>query len=156
MAPLTSTLEPYEPAGLELVATPGHSPDHHVVWDAERGILFAGDLFLGVKVRVARPMEDPRALAASARRAAALRPRVLLDAHRGIVPNAAEALLAKAAWLEETIGAIDERIARGWSDRAITGAVLGREDAVALVSRGDLSRLNFVRAVRATAARLAG
>jgi hypothetical protein len=101
-------------------------------------------------------MEDPRALAASARRAAALRPRVLLDAHRGIVPNGAEALLAKAAWLEETIGAIDERIARGWSDRAITGAVLGREDAVALVSRGDLSRLNFVRAVRATAAQLAG
>jgi glyoxylase-like metal-dependent hydrolase (beta-lactamase superfamily II) len=155
MAPLTSTLEPYEPLGLELVATPGHSPDHHVVWDAERGILFAGDLFLGVKVRVARPMENPRALAASARRAAALRPRVLLDAHRGIVPNGAEALLAKAAWLEETIGAIDAGIARGWSDRAITRAVLGREDAIALVSRGDLSRLNFVRAVRATAARLA-
>ncbi len=156
MAPLRLPFEPHEPVGLGLIATPGHSPDHHVVWDAERDTLFAGDLFLGVKVRVARPMEDPRALAASARRAAALRPRTVLDAHRGLVPNGAEALRAKATWLEETIGAIDAHIARGWSDRAITRTVLGREDVVALVSRGDLSRLNFVRAVRATAVRPGG
>jgi hypothetical protein len=73
-----------------------------------------------------------------------------------MVPNGADALRAKAAWLGEMIGAIDERIARGWSDRAITRAVLGREDVVYAVSRGDLSRLNFVRAVRATGARSAG
>lgn len=151
MTPLRGTIEPHEPRGLELIHTPGHSPDHHVVWDAERETLFAGDLFLGVKVRVARPMEDPRALARSVRRAAALHPRVVLDAHRGVVPDGTEALLAKAAWLEETIGAIDALIERGWSDRAITRAVLGREDIVYTVSRGDLSRLNFVRAVRATA-----
>ena len=152
MAPLRVPVDAYQPAGLQLLSTPGHSPDHHVVWDAEREILFAGDLFLGVKVRVARPMEDPRALARSARRAAALRPRVLLDAHRGIVPNGAEALDAKARWLDDMVGAIDAHIARGWSDRAITTAILGREDAVAVASFGDLSRLNFVRAVRATAA----
>lgn len=156
MAPLRTAIEAYEPSGLELLPTPGHSPDHHVVWDAERETLFSGDLFLGVKVRVARPMEDPRALAQSARRAAELRPRRVLDAHRGIVPNGADALRAKAAWLDETIGAIDGCIARGWSDRAITRAVLGREDLVYVVSRGDLSRVNFVRAVRATGARSAG
>jgi glyoxylase-like metal-dependent hydrolase (beta-lactamase superfamily II) len=156
MAPLCTAVEAYEPSGLELLPTPGHSPDHHLVWDAERETLFAGDLFLGVKVRVARPMEDPRALAQSARRAAELRPRQVFDAHRGLVPNGADALRAKATWLEEVIGAIDERIARGWSDRAITRAVLGREDVVYAVSRGDLSRVNFVRAVRATGARSAG
>jgi glyoxylase-like metal-dependent hydrolase (beta-lactamase superfamily II) len=156
MERLTASLHPFEPCGLELIATPGHSPDHHVVWDADRRVLFGGDLFLGVKVRVARPMEDPRALARSARRAAALEPRVLFDAHRGLVPNGTAMLRAKAEWLEETIARIDARIAEGWSDRAITRAVLGREDLVALVSRGDLSRLNFVRAVRATKARPAG
>ena len=145
-------VQAHEPVGMELVHMPGHSPDHHVVWDAERRTLFAGDLFLGVKVRVARPMEDPRALAQSARRAAALRPLHVFDSHRGLLPNGADALRAKAIWLDETIGAIDDRIARGWSDRMITRVVLGREDMVAMVSRGDLSRLNFVRAVRATAA----
>jgi glyoxylase-like metal-dependent hydrolase (beta-lactamase superfamily II) len=156
MAPLRMSIEPHEPDGLELIPTPGHSPDHHVIWDAERETLFGGDLFLGVRVRLARPMEDPRALARSARRAAALRPRRFLDGHRGVVPNGAEALRAKAEWLEATIGAIDEYIARGWGDRAITRAVLGREDLVYAVSRGDLSRLNFVRAVRATGATPAG
>ena len=156
MPRLTTRFEAYEPSGLELIPTPGHSPDHHVVWDANRGTLFGGDLFLGVKVRVARPMEDPRALAQSLRRAAALEPRVVLDAHRGVVPNGAGALAAKAAWLDEVIGVIDAHITRGWNDRAITRAVLGREDVVALVSGGDLSRLNFVRAVRATAATRAG
>jgi glyoxylase-like metal-dependent hydrolase (beta-lactamase superfamily II) len=143
-------VETHEPRGMELVHTPGHSPDHHVVWDPERETLFAGDLFLGVKVRVARPMEDPRALAQSARRAAALRPAHVFDSHRGLLPNGADALRAKANWLDETIGAIDDRVARGWSDPVIARAVLGREDLVAMVSRGDLSRLNFVRAVRAT------
>ena len=156
MAPLRATIEPHAPSGLELVPTPGHSPDHHVVWDPERETLYSGDLFLGVKVRVARPMEDPRALAQSARRAAALRPRHVFDSHRGLVPNGAQSLLAKAAWLDETIGQIDRRIAQGWSDRAITRSALGREDFVYAISRGDLSRVNFVRAVRATAAKVAG
>ena len=155
-SPLRVPVEAHEPSGLELVHTPGHSPDHHVVWDAERETLFAGDLSLGVKVRVARPMEDPRALARSAWHAAGLRPRHVLDSHRGLLPNGTEALRAKATWLEETIGAIDDRIARGWTDRMIARAILGREDIVATVSRGDLSRLNFVRAVRATGARRAG
>ena len=156
MRPLRAGLERYQPRGLELLFMPGHSPDHHAVWDAERETLFGGDLFLGVRVRVARPMESPRMLAQSARRAAALRPRLLFDGHRGLVPNGAAMLMAKAEWLEEAIGAIDTRLAQGWSDRAITRAVLGREDLAAVVSLGDLSRLNFVRAVRATTGRSGG
>ncbi len=153
--PLRIPVKTNDVTGMELVHTPGHCPDHHVVWDPERQTLFAGDLFLGVKVRVARPMEDPRALAQSARRVAALRPAHVFDSHRGLLPNGAEALRAKADWLDETIGAIDDRIAKGWSDRGIARAMLGREDVVALVSGGDLSRRTFVRAVRATGSSLA-
>src|SRR4029077_17380166 len=80
---LPSGLEPVEldePA-LTMVHTPGHSADHHVVWDAERGHLFGADLFIGVKVRVLAPWEDPRVHAASLRAAIALRPKRLFDAH---------------------------------------------------------------------------
>lgn len=150
MRPVTRTLEPFVAGRLTLLHAPGHSPDHHIVWDADRGIMFAGDLFLGVKVRVARPGEDPRQLALSLRRAADLRPRLMFDAHRGLVPDPVTALLAKARWLDDTIGQMDALIAAGWGDRAITRTVLGREDAVHFVSSGDLSRINFTRAVRAT------
>jgi hypothetical protein len=52
--------------------------------------------------------------------------------------------------MEETIGAIDALIARGWGDRAIRDEVLGREPLVGLASRGEYSHLSMVRAVRRT------
>jgi hypothetical protein len=124
------------------------------VWDAERETLFAGDLFLGVKVRVAHPGEDLRLLARSVRAAAALHPTRMFDAHRGLVPNPVDALLAKANWLDETIGTIERYHTCGWSDRAIARRVLGREDAAYYVSHGAMSKRNFVRAV--TGARIDG
>lgn len=132
---------------MELVPTPGHSDDHHVVLDTATGTVFGGDLYLGVKVRVARPGEDPRALAASLRRIAALGPARFFCAHRGPVPDPAATLGAKADWIEETIGRIESLAARGWAPAAIRDEVLGREPWTTLVTAGDLSRLNLVRAV---------
>ena len=150
MAPLRTAVTPHTAPGLEVIHAPGHSSDHHVIWDAERSTLFSADLFLSVKVRVARPGEDPRLLAVSLRRIAELRPELMLDSHRGRIERGAEMLLAKAGWLEETIGRIDVLGAKGWSDSAIRDEVLGREGLVGRVSFGDLSKLNFVQAVRAT------
>ena len=145
---LRSPVTPFAASELDLIHTPGHSADHHVVWDAEREVLFAGDLFLAVKVRVARPGEDPRRLVESLRLAAALQPKRMFDAHRGEVGDPVAALLAKAAWLEETIGRIDRRAEEGVTDSVIRDEVLGREELVSYISRGDLCKLNLVRAVR--------
>lgn len=148
LVPLRGAIQPAELPGLELIPAPGHSHDHHVVWDPDSRTLFSGDLFLGVKVRALHRSEDPRTHAASLRRIAALRPRVMLDAHRGEVPNPESALGAKADWIEEMIHAIERFTAEGRSDRAIAHAVLGPPDAVTAFTLGDLSRLNFVRAVQ--------
>jgi glyoxylase-like metal-dependent hydrolase (beta-lactamase superfamily II) len=117
------------------------------VWDAERRILVSGDLFLGVKVRVAHRHEAPRQLLESLRTAAALEPRLLLDAHRGPVGDAAAALRAKAGWLEETIGRIEAGNASGDRPREIARRVLGREGMVGYASAGEYSKLAFVAAV---------
>lgn len=138
----------FDPAPLALVPTPGHSPDHHAVWDAERGTLFGGDLFIGVKVRVAHPGEDLRALARSLRAAAALSPARFFDAHRGLVPDAPAALAAKAGWVEDTVARVEALLARGWPERRVRAEVLGREGLAGYASFGHYSRLNFVRAVR--------
>lgn len=137
----------FDPAPLQMISLPGHTPDHVGVWDAERRILASGDLFLGVKVRVAHAHEAPRRLVASLRTAAALEPKLLLDAHRGPVPNAAAALRAKVAWLEQTIGEIEAAHARGERPREIARRVLGREGLVGYASGGEYSKLAFVQAV---------
>ena len=145
---LSAELSGFDMAGLECIHTPGHSTDHQVVWDPLTQTLFSGDLWLGVRARVLHSTEDPYVLLESLRRAAALRPRRMFDAHRGFVERAVEGLDAKVRWLEGTLGEIERRIADGWSDRAIVRRVLGGEEMAAVVSFGDYARRNLVRAVR--------
>ena len=83
----------------------------------------------------------------SLRAIARLAPRRMLDSHRGEIGRPAEHLLAKAAWLDDTIGLIDRARATGKGEREILRELFGGEAAVSYVSGGDLSRMNFIRAV---------
>ncbi len=145
--PLTTPIIPFDPAPLRVIHTPGHSDDHLIVWDAERGIVASGDAFLGVKVRVAHEHESPTALLGSLRAMVALEPRILLDGHRGAVKNPVELLRAKIAWLEETIGLIVSLAAQGVSEREIRRRVLGAEALIGVASAGEYSKLALVTAV---------
>ena len=146
-ARLSVPIEPFDPAPLQVLETPGHSDDHLAVWDAEHRIVASGDLFLGVKVRVAHRHESPRALLGSLRAIAALEPRLLLDAHRGVVAHATELLGAKIGWLEATIGEIDALAATGCGEAEIQQRVLGAEAFVGWVSLGEYSKRSLVKAV---------
>jgi glyoxylase-like metal-dependent hydrolase (beta-lactamase superfamily II) len=144
---LESPLRRFDPAPLQVLPSPGHSPDHLIVWDPERRVLVSGDLFLGVKVRIAHSDESPRTLIASLHAAAALEPRIMLDAHRGVIERPGPLLHAKIAWLEETVGAIESLRARGISEREIRQRVLGPEAVVGWASGGEYSKRALVRAV---------
>lgn len=146
MAPLRTPTADFDPAPLVLVPTPGHSADHHVVWDPETRTVFGGDLFLSVKVRVAHASEDLQALSRSLRDVAALRPARLFDGHRGLVESPEGVLLAKAAWIDETVGEIVRRHSAGHSRRAIARTVLGPEPLTGFFSRGHYSHRAFVDA----------
>lgn len=148
--PLRATLSRFTPRTLQLRPTPGHSADHHVVWDAERGTVFGGDLFIGVKLRIAHHDEDLRQQVRSLREVASWQPERFFDAHRGLLSNPADQLRAKADWIEETIGSIERLVREGRDDLAIRDQVLGPEDLTGRLSFGSYSRLNFVRNVRAT------
>jgi len=68
---------------LEIVATPGHTPDAICLWDAANGLLFTGDTYYKGTVWLYRPETDLAAYGASVKRLAALAPRVkmVLGAH---------------------------------------------------------------------------
>ncbi|HEY6098749.1 MAG TPA: MBL fold metallo-hydrolase [Anaeromyxobacter sp.] len=132
----------------EVVPTPGHSRDHVCFHEPERGWLFAGDLYLGSQVRLARPFENGADLVASLERAIALRPRVVFCGHRGPLEDGTAALERKLRFVSELrekalalarAGAATEEIAA----RLAPGEPLGFR----LFTFGDLSRLNFVRSL---------
>ena len=139
---------PFDAPGFRCIHTPGHSPDHQVVWDAQTGTLFSGDLWLGIRARVLHSSEDPYVIVDSLRRAASLAPDRMFDAHRGRVDQPVKALLARAEWLSATIGEIERRIAEGWTDSEILKRVLAGEELAGFLSYGGYARRNLARAVR--------
>ncbi len=146
--PLRSPIQPLDPEELQPLHTPGHSFDHHVVWDARTATLFSADLWLGVRASIMHAVEEPSKTIESLRIAAALEPRRMFDAHRGPVDGPVQALIAKAEWLTETVGEIRRRLGEGWSEREIVRRVLGGEAASAYASGGEYARRNLVRAVK--------
>jgi glyoxylase-like metal-dependent hydrolase (beta-lactamase superfamily II) len=83
---------PPVPAGdgvLEIVPTPGHSPDHLCFYDREAGDVYCGDLARlgGTIVIPARKGGDLRAYLASLQRIRELAPRRLLPGHGPIVDD---------------------------------------------------------------------
>jgi endoribonuclease LACTB2 len=146
--PLREHAKTFLPAPLEFIPAPGHSPDHHIVWDAERSTLFAGDLFLGVKVRVAQSTEHVPELAQSLREAIALQPERMFCAHRGLVPDPVGHLRAKLQWLEWLMGESARLRANGRSDAEVARELLGREGFLPIFTGGGLSKRNLIRVSR--------
>lgn len=150
---LTIAVPAFSSDRFELRAARGHSADHHVVWDRETGTLFCGDLFIGLKLRVAHHDEDVRAQIGALRTVAGWQPARVFDAHRGALPDPVASLCAKADWIEEQVAAIESLAREGLAPERIRDRVLGPEDALGRVSFGEYSRLNFVRSVLRTASR---
>ena len=80
---------------LEIIATPGHTPDAISLFDRAHGLLFTGDTYYPATIWLYRPETDLRAYDASIRRLAALAPQVkiVLGAHN--VPVAPPSVLPR-------------------------------------------------------------
>ena len=147
MPALHTPVAPFVDEALEFVHTPGHSHDHHAVWDHDTRTLFAGDLFLGVKVRVAHSYESPRAQVRSLRAMISRGPRRLFCAHRGLVTDPVGALTAKADWMDGVIEGVERLHREGRSVGDIRRELLGPRGRVHWFSGGEYSADNIVQAV---------
>jgi glyoxylase-like metal-dependent hydrolase (beta-lactamase superfamily II) len=80
---------------IEVIATPGHTPDAISLLDRGNGLLFTGDTYYPAPIWLYRPETDLDAYAASIRRLAALAPQVelVLGAHN--IPVAAPSVLLR-------------------------------------------------------------
>jgi glyoxylase-like metal-dependent hydrolase (beta-lactamase superfamily II) len=87
---------------LEIIATPGHTPDAIALFDRENGLLFTGDTYYPAPIWLYRPETDLDAYVASVRRLAALGSQVklVLGAHNipvaqpSVLPALVEAIQA--------------------------------------------------------------
>jgi glyoxylase-like metal-dependent hydrolase (beta-lactamase superfamily II) len=90
---------------VEIVATPGHTPDSIALVDRANGLLFTGDTYYPAPIWLYRPETDMDAYVASVKRLAALAPKVkmVLGAHNipvadpGVLPKLVDAIVAVRA-----------------------------------------------------------
>jgi glyoxylase-like metal-dependent hydrolase (beta-lactamase superfamily II) len=90
---------------LQIIATPGHTPDAISLFEPEDGLLFTGDTFYPGTIWLYRPETDLAAYDRSVRRLAALAPQVkrVLGAHN--VPAASPTVLPQLVVAFETVRA---------------------------------------------------
>lgn len=90
---------------VEIVATPGHTPDSIALIDRANGLLFTGDTYYPAPIWLYRPETDMDAYVASVKRLAALAPKVkmVLGAHNipvadpDVLPKLVDAIMAVRA-----------------------------------------------------------
>ncbi len=88
---------------LEIVATPGHTPDAICLLDRANGLLFTGDTYYPAPIWLFRPETDMDAYVASVKRIAALAPqlKLVLGAHN--IPVAEPAVLPRLVTAIEAV-----------------------------------------------------
>jgi glyoxylase-like metal-dependent hydrolase (beta-lactamase superfamily II) len=72
---------------LEVISTPGHTPDSIALWDARNALLFTGDMYYPGPIYLFRPETDLDAYETSIAKMAELRAKLLLPAHNLPVAN---------------------------------------------------------------------
>jgi glyoxylase-like metal-dependent hydrolase (beta-lactamase superfamily II) len=142
-------LEPVIAAGrfrLLPLHTPGHSPDHTVYLEPDQGWLFAGDLFLGERIKFFRADERFAEQIVSIRRVLAHDFDALFCAHNPVAAGGRRKLAAKLAFLEELYGEIRRLRDQGVDPAAIIRRLDPRLDRrVKLITCGNASFANMVR-----------
>ena len=128
------------------IHTPGHSRDHTVYLEENRGYLFSGDLFLGERIKFFRADEDLGDQLASLKKALTLDFDVLFCAHRPLMQNGKQALSNKLAFLEDFSGTVQDLKRKGMRLEAVTHHLDRHEDR--LVKWLTLKNACFANMVR--------
>ena len=129
---------------LQVIHTPGHSPDHVCFFEPERGWLFSGDAYIGGRDRALRAGYDVHGLIASLKKLAALPVHKIFSGSGSVHEQAGERLQEKIDYLEELGERIRALHDKGLSTRQIGRQLFGRELPIAYVTLGHFSSRHLI------------
>lgn len=110
------------------IFTPGHSVEHQVFLERKQGWLFAGDLFVGVKIKVFRKDENIHQQMTSIRRVLQEDFDVIFCGHNPQLQNGKAAFEAKLQYFEDFTGEVNQLHQQGFSPREIIKGI-GRQES---------------------------
>ena len=106
---------------LQVISTPGHTPDSISLWDAQNKLLFTGDMYYPGPIFLFRPETDLDAYEASIKKMSALGAALLLPAHNVPVADPADLPRVLAAIKQARSGKMKPIKAEHWSEYKFEG-----------------------------------
>ena len=128
------------------VHTPGHSKDHTVFWEETNGWLFAGDLYLGQRIKFFRSDENIFDQIESLKKVLKLDFDALFCAHNPCPQKGKSKLKQKLQFLEDIVGQVQKLKDMGINHKAIFKRMdSGQDKWVKLMTMGNVSFVNMLR-----------
>ena len=131
----------------KIIETPGHSPDHICLHEPRQGWLFAGDLHIPDKTLIYQPSDNFHQILTSLKSLVHLNIQEIYDAHRGRIPEGLKTLKEKIAYMEEIQHKVEDLNAQHLPLKEITRRTVGKENILASITRGHMSKLNAVKSI---------
>ena len=133
------------------IHTPGHSKDHTVFLEKNRGWLFSGDLYIGERIKFFRSDEHFFDQIISLKKVLELDFETLFCGHN---PSLAEGKLKiknKLQYFEDLYGNIKKLLEKGFSEKAVIKALDRKDDRrVKWITMGNISFANMLRSAMAS------
>ncbi|MHC1598527.1 MAG: MBL fold metallo-hydrolase [Candidatus Methanofastidiosia archaeon] len=134
-----------EELSLEMVHTPGHCDDHVCYYVPSLRYIFSGDLVLaGTTTWISDEVNIWKAIA-SIKKISRFKIDIIFPGHGGPFHEPKEVLKQKIDNLTELGKTVLEMHDSGLDEKTIRDKVLGKEEIIAFLSQGKLSKLNLVR-----------
>jgi len=127
------------------VHTPGHAKDLTCYLLPERGYFFSGDLYIARNLKLLRSDENLPVLVESLRKAIRLDFKTMFCPHGGIFENGKEMLTTKLNNILTLCEKAQKLKKQGLSHQQITLKLLGPENMVGKLSRGNFSKINLIK-----------
>lgn len=131
----------------QVIHTPGHTPDHVVFLDEQKGRLFSGDLFVHPKTRVVMDTENIPLLMESLRILLKKNFDTVYCSHAGVIKDGYRLIAQKLAYLEDLQGTVLSLMEKGLDAKAITARLFPQTPSIAYFSFGQWSSYNLVRSL---------
>ena len=129
----------------EVIYTPGHDRDHICLFERKHGWIFTGDLFVGTRPNVVRPMDDVRQIIADLKKVKDLKPHILFPAPGKVRTEPVPMLEQTIQYLEDLGQKVMELHDKGLSPSEIVQQIFGNEAPIAELTQQQFSSLNMVK-----------
>lgn len=131
----------------QAINTPGHMPNHQVLFEPNEGWLFSGDLYIREKLRFCYAGEDLKLTIETLKEVLKLDFDTVFCGHSGVLEDGRERLKRKLDFLLGLQEQVYSLRSRGLGDREIALELFPDNQIIAEISGGEWSSLNVVRSI---------